>query len=151
MDLDFLTQFQQNRRIIQDFTATTLSAIRGMFARLVYLSSLRDMSSGAHRHAGLEVLYPKEAVRQALQQCHEELFARILELSLEAQEEDLRSCLEAMEGGLCSAVEHWRRLESYRVLLPENAPEYLKRLFCSNLQALLAILQKDCTSSQRAV
>lgn len=146
--MDILTQLQQNRRIIQDFTETTLSAIPGMFARLTYLASLRDLSTGAHEHAGLEVLYPKEAIRQALEQCHEELFARILELPLEAQVEDLRSCLQAMQGGLCSAVEHWRKIEAYRVLLPEHAPDYLKKLFCSNVQALLTILQKDCSNSR---
>ena len=146
--MEMLTQLRQNRRIIQDFTATTLSAIPGMFARLAYLSSLRDLSSGAHDHAGLEVIYPKEAVRQALEQCHEELFARILEVPLEAQLEDLQSCLQTMQGGLCSAVEHWQRLETYRVLLPEHAPDYLKKLFCSNLQALLAILQADCQGSR---
>ena len=146
--MDILTQLQQNRRIIQDFTETTLSAIPGMFARLTYMASLRDLSSGAHEHAGLEVLYPKEAIRQALEQCHEELFARTLELPLEAQVEDLRLCLQAMQGGLCSAVEHWQNVEAYRVLLPEHAPDYLKKLFCSNVQALLTILQKDCSNSR---
>jgi len=142
--MEILTQLQQNRRIVLDFTATTLSAIPGMFARLTYLSSLRDLSSGAYEHAGLEVIYPREAVRQALEQCHEELFKRVLEVPLEEQLEDLRACLEAMEGGLSSTVEHWRRLETYRILPPEHAPDYLKKLFCSNLQALLAILQKEC-------
>ena len=142
--MEILTQLQQNRRIVQDFTAATLSAIPGMFARLTYVSSLRDLSSGNYEHEGLEVLYPSEAVQQALQQCHEELFKRILEAPLESQLGDLRACLKGMQGDLCSTVEHWRRLESYRVLMPERVPDYLKKLFCSNLQALLAILQEEC-------
>src|SRR2546425_3992137 len=142
--MEILTQLQQNRRIVQDFTSTTLSAIPGMFARLTYLSSLRDLSSGAYEHSGLEALYPSEAVKQALEQCHLELFKRILEVPLEAQVEDLRAFLARMQGELSSTVEHWRRLETYRILPPERAPDYLKKLFCSNLQALLAILQKEC-------
>jgi hypothetical protein len=138
-----LTQLQQNRRVILDFTQTTLAGIPGLFARLAYMASLRDLSSGRYDHAGLAALYPDAAVQQALQLCHEQIFERILEASLSTQEEDLRACLEGMEGGLSVAVSHWRRLQAYRVLQPETAPEYLKELFCSNLHALLEILDEE--------
>lgn len=143
-----LTQFQQNRRVIQDFTATTLAEISGQFARLVYVASLRDLSSGRYEHQGLAALYPEEAVQQALQVCHEQIFERILETPLSEQLEDLRDCLAVMEGGISSAVSHWRQLEAYRVLLPEQAPDYLKELFLSNLRALLEILQEQTASAR---
>ena len=73
-----LTQLQQNRRVIHDFTTTTLAAIPSAFARLTYLASLRDLSSGRYEHAGLTAVYPREAVQQALEQCHEEIFERIV-------------------------------------------------------------------------
>jgi len=138
-----LTQLQQNRRVIQDFTQTTLAGIPGLFARLAYMASLRDLSSGRYEHAGLAALYPDTAIQQALQLCHEQIFERILEESLSALEQDLRACLAGMEGGLSVAVIHWRRLEAYRVLQPETVPEYLKELFCSNLRALLEILDEE--------
>jgi len=138
-----LTQLQQNRRIIQDFTFTTLANVPGAFARLVYVASLRDLSSGRYEHAGLAALYPEEAIQQALQACHEQLFERLLETPLQEQEGDLRSCLAGMGGGLRVSVDHWRRLESYRVLIPEQSPDYLKELFCSNLRVLLEILQGE--------
>jgi hypothetical protein len=138
-----LTQLQQNRRIIQDFTETTLAGIPGNFARLAYVASLRDLSSGRYEHEGLTALYPGEAVQQALEVCHEQVFERILEKPLSEQEQDLRSCLGAMQGGLFGTVKHWRRLESYRVLVPEKSPDYLKELFYSNLRALLEILQGE--------
>ncbi len=137
-----LTQLQQNRRVIQDFTLTTLAGIPGLFARLAYLASLRDLSSGRYEHAGLSAIYPDAAIQQALQLCHEQIFERILEAPLSSQEQDLRACLSAMEGGFADAVSHWRRMEAYRVLVPEAAPDYLKELFCSNLRALLEILDE---------
>jgi hypothetical protein len=143
-----LTQLQQNRRIIQDFTQTTLAGIPGQFARLVYLASLRDLSSARYEHAGLAALYPEEAVQQALQVCHEQIFERILETPLSSQLEDLRTCLAAMEGGLSTAVSHWHRLEAYRVLVPEQSPDYLKDLFYSNLRALLDILREQCSPAR---
>jgi hypothetical protein len=138
-----LTQLQQNRRVIQDFTQTTLAGIPGLFARLSYLASLRDLSSGRYEHAGLSALYPEEAIQQALQLCHEQIFERILESPLSAQQEDLRACLAGMGGGSSGAVCHWKRIEAYRILVPEAAPDYLKELFYSNLRALLEILDKE--------
>jgi hypothetical protein len=146
--MDTVTQLQQNRRIIHDFTSVTLAAIPGFFARLSYLASLRDLSSGRYHHAGLCALYSSEAVQQALEQCHEELFERLLEMPLIGQEADLRCYLELTQDGLRSAVSHWRRLESYRTLVPAESPEYLKELFCSNLRALLEILEEECSTAR---
>jgi hypothetical protein len=140
-----LTQLQQNRRVIHDFTTTTLAAIPSAFARLTYLASLRDLSSGRYEHAGLTAVYPPGAVQQALEQCHEEIFERILESGLEEQERDLRAHLEGMHDGLKAAVAHWRKLEAYRTLLPVESPDYLKELFCSNIRALLEILEEECS------
>ena len=145
-----IEQLQQNRRIIHDFTMTTLAGIPGEFSRLAYMASLRDLSSGRYEHAGLEALYPDEAMQQALQLCHEQIFERVLETPLEKQESDLKECLRRMPGGLHAALTHWRRMEAYRVLMPERAPDYLKELFCSNLRALLEILQEDRSTADSA-
>ena len=143
-----LTQLQQNRRVIQDFTTTTLAAIPSAFSRLTYLASLRDLSSGRYEHAGLTAVYPREAVQQALEQCHEEIFERILESGLEEQTRDLRAYLQVMQDGLCVAVSQWRKLEAYRTLLPAESPDYLKELFCSNIRALLEILEEECSTDR---
>ena len=145
--MPILSNLQQNRRVVQDFTLNTLAKIDGPFARLVYVASLRDLSSGRYEHQGLAALYPEEAVQQALELCHEQIFERILEMPLEKQLEDSRNCLAAMGGGLPGVVSHWKQLEPYRVLLPENAPDYLKELFFSDLRALLEILHEQCTST----
>jgi len=145
-----ITQLQQNRRIVQDFTLTTLAGIPGEFGRLTYMASLRDLSSGRYEHAGLAALYPDEAMQQALQLCHEQIVERALETPLARQETDLRGCLERMPGGLCATVAHWRQMEAYRVLMPERVPGYLKELFCSNLRALLEILQEECSTAHSA-
>jgi hypothetical protein len=141
--MDTITQLQQNRRIILDFTSSTLAALPGSFARLAYIASLRDLSSNIYEHPGLAARYRQEAVQQALEQCHEEIFERILETPLPLQEEELRAYLQTMPAGLRTVASHWRKLEAYRALLPAESPEYLKELFCSNIRAILEILEKD--------
>lgn len=138
-----LPQLQQNQRIVQDFTQTTLAKIPGLFARLTYLASLRNISSGRYEHTDMAALYPDEAIQQALQLCHEQIFERILESPLSSQEQDLRNCLEAMRRGLGEAVTSRQDLEVYRSLVPADAPDYLKELFYSNVHALLTILQGE--------
>jgi len=142
------TQLEQNRHIVHDFAVSTLAAIPNDFSRLAYMASLRDLSSGRYEHAGLAALYPAEAIQQALKQCHEEIFHRVLETPLELQEPDLRCCLLAMDGPFQPTVEHWRQMEAYRVLMPEDSPDYLKELFCSNLRALLGILQNGIATDR---
>ncbi len=138
-----LEQFQQNRRVIEDFTSRTLAAIPTHYGRLLYISSLRDLASGRYCHEGLTAIYPEAAVQQALAHCHEELLAKILETPLAQQEWDLRACLGALEGDFWGIVARWLELESYRLLLPTGVPGYLRDLFCSNLRALLGIFAEE--------
>ena len=146
--MDTLTQLQQNRRIIHDFTLSTLAPIPTAFGRLAYLASHRDLSTNVYEHASLAAYYPLDAVRQALEQCHEELFERILETPLTLQEEDLRQHLSSTHGGLRIAVLNWLKLEAYRTLLPAEAPDYLKELFCSNVRAILQILATEFAANE---
>ena len=148
--MDTLTQLQQNRRIIHDLTLSTLARIPSPFSRLAYLASLRDISTNVYEHAGLAAVYPHVAVRQALEQCHQEVFERILETPLVVQEEDLRAHLRTLPNGSRKTAAQWRRLEAYRRLLPADSPEYLKELFCSNVRAILEILEKEPLTEQAA-
>jgi hypothetical protein len=143
-----LVQFQQNRRVIEDFAARTLAAISTDYGRLFYVASLRDLASGRYRHEGLMALYSEAAVQQALAHCHEELFERVLETPLTEQEGDLRACLGTFEDEFWEIITRWQDLEFYRIMLPRGMPVYLRELFCSNVCALLAIFAEKRPSGQ---
>ncbi len=138
--MESLERFQQSKRVIEDFTNRSLAAIPNDFARLFYISSLRDSPGSGYRHDGLATLYGDDPVQAALAQCHEELFVRILETPLEQQEWDLRLSLSGLEGGIFAALERWKAREDFAELLPPKLPGYLSELFVSNLRALLEVL-----------
>lgn len=133
-------EFEQNQKIIEDFVANTLLRIPGDMARLLHVAMLRDLATGRYRHEGLEALYPALAVDQALRMCHEELFEKVLETTLESQDADLRQCLEGFEDSLQSVAANWQESEFYRCLVPSGSPDYLRDLFCSNVSVLLKLI-----------
>ncbi len=142
--MESLDRFQQTRCLVEDFTSRTLAVIPSDFGRLYYVSSLKDAATGRYRHDGLVQVYSEYSVQEALEQCHEELFSRILETPLLEQERDLRKCLDRAGDAFWTVVDTWRKDKSFQIMCPEGLPGYLSDLFCSNLGALLAIF-----SSQR--
>ena len=148
--METLDQFQQNQRVIEDFTSRTLAAIPSDIGRVVHVATLRDLASGRYRHEGLAAVYPELAVDQALAHCHQELFAKILETPLESLEWDLRVCLSALEGPLEEIAARWLEIEFYRLLVPSGVPVYLRDLFCSNLRVLLGLVVEERANLESA-
>jgi hypothetical protein len=133
-----LEHFQTRRQILFDLTANYLEPLSGAYQRLAYLFSLREASSGRYVHDRLAAVYGVEPVDQVLAQCHEEVFERLLEMPLSAQEEDLRGHVNSLPGSLEENVNRCRAIADSWV--PPRSPNYLKELFCSNLNALLELL-----------
>ena len=144
--MESLERFQQSRVVIEDFSSQTLAAISTVFGRLHYVSSLRDSSSGRYEHDGLTSLYPEGAVQAALAQCHEELITRILETPLRDQEHDLRACLSSAGARYWDVVEDWRESRCFQNMCLEALPDYLRDLFCSNMNALLTMFSSRKSS-----
>ncbi len=141
--MDSLESYQQTRLVVEDVTALTLAAIPTEFGKLLYLSSLRDLSTGDYVHEGLVSRYSREAVQQALGYCHEELFLRMLEMPLEQQEWDLRACIEGLEGEFWGKLRRWRETEFYRLMIPSDSPEYLREIFLANVGAVLDVVLEE--------
>jgi hypothetical protein len=141
--VDSLENFHQNRSVIEDFTSRTLAVIPSVFGRLYYVSSLIDPATGHYSHAGLTEVYSPNSVQAALAQCHEELIARILETPLREQERDLRKCMSSAGDEFWDLLEGWRFSRDYQAMCPQELPDYLNALFCSNMGALVEIFSAN--------
>jgi hypothetical protein len=141
--VETLERFAQNKRVIEEFASQSLVNIPSELGRLMYVAMLRNVSSGRYRHPGLEGSYSEPAVHQALLYCHEELFEKFLELTLEQQEWDLRKGLAAMDAPLDEIAARWLEVEFFRLLVPLGMPAYLRDLFHSNMRLLLGLIVAD--------
>jgi hypothetical protein len=130
-------QLRIHRQILYDLALHYLEPLNGSFSRLAYLASLKQASSQTYAHDRLAAVYGPEPVNESLSNCHEELFERLLEMPLAQQEEDLRQFVGTLPEGKEEGLEICeKRIEDW---IPLKAPDYLKELFRSNLNALLAM------------
>lgn len=142
--------FDRNKRLTEDLSERTLAGIASEYGKLIYLASLRDLASGNYRHEGLEALYSSASVQEALLLAHREVCGRILEMPLARQEMDLRSCWRGFESDSEELIGNWKESEAYRTLIPFGLPDYMRTLFCSNIETLLAVLESDRLTNQPA-
>jgi hypothetical protein len=136
-----LEQLQTYQQILFDLTANYLEPLPTCYARLAYLFDLREASSGRYIHDALENVYGGDAVDRVISKCHEEVFERLLEMPLNSQGEELRAYLSSLSGTLEQKTLICKdRAKSW---VPAHAPNYLRELYYSNLDALLELLRDD--------
>lgn len=134
-------ELRVHRQILYDLAVHHLEPLSGNFSRLAYLAGLRNPSTGNYEEKSLCKAYGQGPVHQALNKCHEELFERVLELSLTQQQEELSQFFAAQREGF--PVDIQQREDLLESWIPQQAPEYLKELFRSNLHVLCELLHEQ--------
>ncbi|HXG34639.1 MAG TPA: helix-turn-helix domain-containing protein [Bryobacteraceae bacterium] len=112
-------------------------------SRLVFLSELRDLNSGAYRAPTALTAAERAEVDRLLRRMHEEAFSTWLNHRLEEQEADLDLYFSGLDCAKAVAVQTWRTLESYRWLVPASAMPIERQLFFADLEALLELMANE--------
>jgi hypothetical protein len=129
-----------DRSPASDLWRHTLSQIPTTFGRLVFLSTLRDANTGAYAHYGFAQRVGEEAADEALRQSHLRCFSEWLVFSLEEQKADLDLYLSGIDSDKKTILATWIRTKPYSNLIPAAAMEVERRLYHSDLEALLGLL-----------
>ncbi len=129
-----------DRSPASDLWRHTLSQIPTTFGRLVFLSTLRDPNTGVYAHYGFAQRVGEEAADEALRQSHLQCFSEWLAFSLEEQKADLDLYLSGIDSDKKTILDTWIRTKPYRNLIPAAAMEVERRLYHSDLEALLELL-----------
>ena len=122
---------------VKDLKRRTLSEIPNALARLIYLASLRDYSTGQYHHAGLSDRFGEPAAVEAMERCHTEVFGELALGTVEGLYQEMVSYLDVSSPNPEEAVEVWLRLRLFRVLAPITCNHILQDMFASHLKCAL--------------
>src|SRR5436853_1636962 len=125
----------------RDLADRTLAKIRGDFARLIYLASMRDYNTGEYHHEGLACRFTECVAGRAIASCHRDAFRRLVLCSLKELVEQLELYADSNCSTASALVRVWEKLQPYRIAVPLECGPVVARFFASNIRAALAILQ----------
>ena len=125
----------------RDLADRTLAKIRGDFARLIYLASMRDYNTGEYHHEGLACRFSESVAGRAIGSCHRDAFRRLVLYSVKQLVEELELYADSNCTTPSELVRVWEKLQPYRIAVPLECGPVVARFFASNIRAALAILQ----------
>ena len=131
------------RGAASDLWRHTLSQIPTVFGRLVYLSSLREVNSGKYEHHGLALVFGEKESDRALKESHNTAMSEWLNFGLEQQKADLDLYLSQLTFEKRTVLESWLRTSPYRNIPPASMKAPARKLFVSDLEALLTLLKNE--------
>lgn len=132
-----------DRGAVSNLWRNTLSQIASVFGRLVYVSSLRNSNNGRYEHHGLALIFGEDDANRALKKSHVQIFTEWLTFNLEQQKADLDLYLSGLPDKREVVIENWIRLAPYRNLIPSSVRGVERRLYITDLKALLEVLKNE--------
>ncbi len=132
---------------LQDLRETTLAAVSGLLAKLVYLGSLRRREDGGYMHWGMSLVHGEESSDRALKAAHTEVLSAVLRTPIPDLVQDLRESSQDSSQSATVYLEGMR--EQFSELLPSPQDTASARHFNSVLVALSSLEknQKRATPS----
>jgi hypothetical protein len=125
----------------KDLNIRTLTQFGYDFAKLVYLSSLRDFSTGEYYHHGLAHSFSESAASAALAAAHEEVFCDLTSAPLESFVAQVERFIRSSPKDSEQILNAWEKLEVYRVTVPSDCDELTTGLFRSNVKVAMLLLK----------
>ena len=129
-----------------DLQNRTLSRLDCDFARVIYLSSLRDFNTGEYHHQGLAHAFSESVAGTAMAACHQELFKRLVLSSLSSFVEQLDRFIRSSPNTYLGTLVAWKTLEGYHVAIPLNCDPLTAELFRSNVRIAMELLRTPAQS-----
>jgi DNA-binding CsgD family transcriptional regulator len=111
--------------------------------RLCYLSSLRNPNNGQYGHSTLTEQFGRGNTDETLRKSHRDVFVEWLNLDLKEQKADLDRFFSTCSDSLCTIVQTWISLETYRTLIPAQHDEQEKRLFVTQVDLILKLMGRE--------
>jgi hypothetical protein len=127
----------------EDLKRRTLEGLGYDFARLVYISSLRDFSTGEYYHHGLAHSFSEAAASWALTACHQDLFYSLALSPLESFIVQIDRFIRSTPRDYEIVLSAWENLKAYNVTVPSVCDQIAAELFRSNIKIAMTLLKSS--------
>lgn len=127
---------------LRRYVARALNSADGLFARLVFVGSLRDAYSGRYLHEGWSGIASGEEVHATLRNVHHATFASVLRLPLLDLSRELRRHFRSLNQPENETALLWLEIEPFRDLIPQGCLPEWRELFVSQVRIGLKVLQR---------
>lgn len=117
-----------------------MSVLPTPFARLVFLTSLRDQYTGQYLHEGWASASSPEEVSSALGKMHRHVFETVATLPLLDLCREIRTHFDSLGEIELRTASFWLETEPYYEMIPSGYPQLARRLFISQVRLALEIL-----------
>ena len=126
---------------VDDLKSRSLASLSTTMAKLVYLSSTRDYLTGRYYHDGLAFRFSSGLAEVAVGFCHHELFEKITAAPLADLVRELEAFVRSQQAKPREVLDTWKKLQPYRMLVPQSSDSTSREFFFSNIKIALAILE----------
>ena len=93
------------------------------------------------KNDGLAFSFTRELTELALALCHQEVFERIGTASLADLVREIEAFIRSTNAEPHKVLDAWKKLQPYRVLIPQDCDSLTSEFFFSNIRIALAVLE----------
>lgn len=130
----------RSSRSVEDHLELAFEHLPSAFAKLSFLTTVRDPYTGRYLHEGWTLADSPEEIHKLLRSTHNELFEFVCGLSIGQLCSQLDGYLRTLPVPCERAISLWNELESYREMIPEGTCVAERDFFASQMQIALDVL-----------
>jgi hypothetical protein len=119
------------------------------FAKLAFLSTVRDPYTGKYLHEGWTLIRCSEEIHSFLRDAHREVFEFVCSMPIARLCGELRDYLRSFSTPWQDTIGLWNELESYREMIPQGVCIEEREFFISQMQVALQVLAQAPDWAQR--
>ena len=126
--------------VVQNAREQVLADLPNDLIKLIYLASLRDCNTGHYFHPQISRQSDRASVSDALQFCHEEVYARLMATPLSEYVTQLAGYISYTHADKGQVIDMWKSLPAYRAAVPLSASSLDAEFFFTSVEAALSVL-----------
>ena len=135
--------------MLEESWRRTVGGINTVLGRLAYLSSLRNVNTGAYEHFGLAERVGAGDVDRLIRRSHLEAFQEWLCFTLERQKEELEAYFSGLDGDRREVLSNWLVLGPYATWVPSESRDVERQLFYSDFEMVLELIRNESGVASR--